>query len=250
MRAWWDREFQIPLSTSLFAGVHFSPDVMPGVSSSEQPQESRQEPAVNDFRSQPLFGGAILADIPTRFQDVSDFREVPDNQEVFADGARDESVVVELLERKADVADADAATWFLSDLMREQEAEAGSSVVFSAPIPPSECPHVDASTFKSYAVGKMVVSKGRQGSEASNVVRVYLGNLRLTSVETDLLITVNEPLFISEQSESASAAGVSGFTQAAATEAAQGGIGTTAQVFQRLLESFQIVDWDLFGHSG
>jgi Ran-interacting Mog1 protein len=29
-----------------------------------------------------LFGGAILLDFPARFTDISDFRPVPDNQEV------------------------------------------------------------------------------------------------------------------------------------------------------------------------
>lgn len=29
-----------------------------------------------------LFGGALLVDLPSRFEDVSKFRPVPDNQEV------------------------------------------------------------------------------------------------------------------------------------------------------------------------
>ncbi|GJP45580.1 hypothetical protein CLOM_g12584 [Closterium sp. NIES-68] len=168
-----------------------------------------------------LFGGAIQADFPPRFEDVSNFRDVPNNQEVFADASRDESIVVELLEMKADVADADSSRWFLEDLMREQEAQAGSTV-----------------------------SKGRQGAEALNVVRVYLANIRLRNVHTDVLITVNEPLFISDRSESAAAAGAAGVTQAAVQEASAGVLGATAggQVFQRLLSSFQVNDWGLFGH--
>ena len=37
-----------------------------------------------------LFGGAITVDLPTRLVDVSDFRPVPDNQEVWTDADRDE----------------------------------------------------------------------------------------------------------------------------------------------------------------
>lgn len=44
-----------------------------------------------------LFGGAILLAIPERFLDISDFRPVPDNQEVFADAIHDQSLIVEVL---------------------------------------------------------------------------------------------------------------------------------------------------------
>ncbi|CAI5499026.1 unnamed protein product [Closterium sp. Naga37s-1] len=218
-------------------------------SQSQQPQRQLAGAAGEEMQRHALFGGAIQADFPPRFEDISNFREVPNNQEVFGDASRDESIVIELLEMKADVADADSSRWFLEDLMREQEAQPGSALESSAPLPSADCPHVDASVFKSYAVGRMTVSKGQQGAEALNVVRVYLANLRLRNVHTDLLITVNEPLFISERSESAAAAGTAGVTQAAAQEASAGVLGATAggQVFQRLLASFKINDWGLFG---
>lgn len=45
----------------------------------------------------PLFGGMASMTMPTRMQDVSDFRPVPDHQEVYSDGAVDQSVIVEIL---------------------------------------------------------------------------------------------------------------------------------------------------------
>lgn len=47
-----------------------------------------------------LFGGTIHADIPGNLQDASDFREVPDNQEVYVGTFRDTDVcvIVELME--------------------------------------------------------------------------------------------------------------------------------------------------------
>jgi hypothetical protein len=45
-----------------------------------------------------LFGGAIEALIPAHFQDASQFRQIPDNQEVFVAGDSDDSVIIELLE--------------------------------------------------------------------------------------------------------------------------------------------------------
>ena len=44
-----------------------------------------------------LFGGAVIMGIPARLVDVSDFRPVPDNQEVLADGSTDQSVIVEIM---------------------------------------------------------------------------------------------------------------------------------------------------------
>ena len=49
-------------------------------------------------------------------------------KEVFVDPARDESLIFELLDFKADVADNGSATWFLQDLAAEQNAE-GATVM-------------------------------------------------------------------------------------------------------------------------
>lgn len=49
-----------------------------------------------------LFGGAITTVIPESFVDASNFREVPDNQEVFvsmSDDDGDVSIIVDILER-------------------------------------------------------------------------------------------------------------------------------------------------------
>jgi len=42
---------------------------------------------------------------------------------VFADPNRDESLIIELLEFKPDIADNESAAWFLQDLASEQDAE-------------------------------------------------------------------------------------------------------------------------------
>ncbi|KAI4979335.1 hypothetical protein ZWY2020_016088 [Hordeum vulgare] len=46
------------------------------------------------------------------------------------------------------------------------------------------------------AIGKLAVSKGRQGREAHNIVRLYLANIRLKNAATDVVITAYEPLLI------------------------------------------------------
>lgn len=45
------------------------------------------------------------------------------SKEVFVVPTRDESLVFELLDLKADVADQESAAWFLRDLANEQDAE-------------------------------------------------------------------------------------------------------------------------------
>ena len=55
----------------------------------------------------------------------------------------------------------------------------------------------------SWCVGKQVVSKYRGEAGKENVVMVYLLCLRLLKFETDLLVTLNDPVFIHEDSSSA-----------------------------------------------
>ncbi len=56
-------------------------------------------------------------------------------------------------------------------------------------------------------IGEMCVAKfkdaEKHGSAASNVVRVYMANLRIPEAEADILITMNVPTAISALSSSA-----------------------------------------------
>ncbi|RZC64877.1 hypothetical protein C5167_008563 [Papaver somniferum] len=61
-------------------------------------------------------------------KDVSDVRQVPDHPEAYVDSARDESVIIELLDLKHDVGDNGSDVWFLQDLATEQNAE-GTTVI-------------------------------------------------------------------------------------------------------------------------
>ncbi|KAF9625965.1 hypothetical protein IFM89_028351 [Coptis chinensis] len=190
----------------------------------------------------PLFGGAIWSTFPLRFQDVSNIRQVPDHQEVYVDPSRDESLIVELLELKQEVQDSASVAWFFQDLAREQDAQ-GSIVVEQSGIV-----ELDGLRFRNMpaimttAVGQMSVSKGKQGREAQNVVKVYLANLRLKGVGTDVLITAYEPIVISPFSESARTAGAG-----LAVPAMQSGCMQMADVFKLAVSSFKVQDWNLFG---
>ncbi|KDP41182.1 hypothetical protein JCGZ_15589 [Jatropha curcas] len=198
-----------------------------------------------DFHTErPLFGGAIVSTFPVRFQDVSNVRQVPDNQEVFVDPARDESLIFELLDFKHDVADNGSATWFLQDLANEQDAEGCTLIEQSGVVEAPSFLYRNVPAVVTTAVGQMAISKGRQGREAQNVVRVYLANLRLKGVTTDVLITAYEPILINPLSESASTVGAG-----LAVPATQSGFLPMSEVFKLAVSTFKVNDWNLFGSS-
>ncbi|XP_042056899.1 ran guanine nucleotide release factor-like [Salvia splendens] len=190
----------------------------------------------------PLFGGAISSTFPLRFQDVSNMRQVPDHQEVFVDPTRDESLIFELLDLKTDVADHGSATWFLQDLANEQDAEGATVLEQSGVFEADALRFRDSPAVITTAVGQMAISKGRQGRDAQNLVKVYLANLRLKDVGTDVLITAYEPMMINPLSESAATVGAG-----LAVPAAQSGCMPMEEVFRGAISSFKVNEWSLFG---
>ena len=54
--------------------------------------------------------------LPKRLEDISQFRQVPDHQEVFADASTDQSVVVEIVQYDSDVSNERASTYYFDDL--------------------------------------------------------------------------------------------------------------------------------------
>ncbi|KAJ8760882.1 hypothetical protein K2173_021920 [Erythroxylum novogranatense] len=188
-----------------------------------------------------LFGGAISTTFPLRFQDVSNIRQVPDHQEVFADPSRDESLIFELLDFKHEVVDNGSAAWFLQDLANEQDAGGFTLIEQSGVVEAPGLQHGNVPGVVTTAVGQMAISKGRQGRDAQNIVKVYVANLRLKEVGTDVLITAYEPNYINPLSESASTIGAG-----VAIPAMEAGLLPMAEVFRLAASSFKVNDWSLF----
>ncbi|KAK2375149.1 ran guanine nucleotide release factor [Trifolium repens] len=230
---WWVVDGVVTEYTRLFFFLRF---LLSTIASAKMSQE-----VVNQ---RPLFGGKISTVFPNRFQDVSNIREVPDHQEVFADPSRDESLIVELLEYKPDVADNGSAAWFLQDLANEQDAEGTVVIEQSGVLEAPGLMYNNIPAVITTAVGQMAISKGRQGREAQNIVKVYLANLRIKGVETDVLITAYEPIVINPFSESADTVGAG-----MAVPAAQAGCMSMDEVFKLAVTSFKVYDWSLFDAS-
>ncbi|KAL5215652.1 hypothetical protein ABZP36_007053 [Zizania latifolia] len=189
----------------------------------------------------PLFGGALSSNFPVRFQDVSNIREVPDHQEVFVDPARDESLIFELLDLKGEVEDGGSALWFLRDIANEQDAGDAMVVERSGTLELAGLRFTEDPAVAGTAVGQLAVSKGRQGREAQNIVRVYLANIRLKNAATDVVITAYEPLLINPLSESASAVAAG-----PAVPAEQAGCLPMFGIFKLAVMNFNVHDWNLF----
>ncbi|KAJ1080296.1 hypothetical protein NDU88_000515 [Pleurodeles waltl] len=149
-----------------------------------------------------LFGGAFSALLPPDFQDVSELREIPDNQEVFAHRHMDQSIIVELLEYQEAVVDANAARYHFEDIASANDAggQERSEVLSVEPISGeqlmlAECPSA------WFLTGRQLVSKFNE--EARNTVNIYMCLFRLPQFATEVLLTFNDPVVINPSSSSA-----------------------------------------------
>lgn len=192
-----------------------------------------QSAAGSDGQSRPLFGGALSALLPHSATDISELREIPDNQEVFAHAHTDQSLIVELVEYQGQVADRDAAKYHFEDIAGSNKAlEPGSSEVTAVvPLSKSEVSLSDCSS-AWMLTGTQSVSKFNE--EAKNVVTIHLGLFRLPQFSTDVLITFNDPQSISP--DSSSAASVEAHREP-----------WTVLDFQRLLQTLTLHNPGLFG---
>ncbi|XP_053318760.1 ran guanine nucleotide release factor [Spea bombifrons] len=181
----------------------------------------------------PLFGGAFSAVLPQPFHDVSDLREIPDNQEVFVHSGTDQSVIVELLEYQAGMSDPDAARYHFEDVASSNGAEGRSEVLSVEPLPLAQLSLTNCASAWALT-GLQQVAKFNE--QALNTVRVHLVLFRLPQHSTDLLVTFNDPVAIDPSSSSA----VGGVSAAASPP-------WTPEDFNRFLGSLRLHDPGIFG---
>ncbi|XP_069502307.1 ran guanine nucleotide release factor [Ambystoma mexicanum] len=156
----------------------------------------------NGAQEHMLFGGAFSAVLPPDFQDVSDLREIPDNQEVFAHRWTDQSLIMELLEYQNEVADANAARYHFEDIASVNDAsgQERSEVLSVEPIPKGQLALGECQS-AWFLTGRQLVSKFNE--EARNTVNIYMCLLRLPQFATEVLLTFNDPGAIDPSSSSA-----------------------------------------------
>ncbi|KAG9302234.1 hypothetical protein G9A89_008724 [Geosiphon pyriformis] len=205
-------------------------------------QPSQLEPTANITTLQnpstetQLFGGACLANIPPHFMDVSDIREIPDNQEVFADPNTDQSIIVEILELVAEASDpASIVSFHFSSVAFDNDAENHSTLQQSGLLNPNDFPNLPSDTSMFFASGQQLVAKfNERDPNARNLVNIFLAVIRLPQHSTDIVITYNIPILI-------------GSTSSSRLTAREGNVHVGFEEFKAFLKSFRIVDWGLFG---
>lgn len=181
------------------------------------------------FVQRPLFGGAIHIALPTRFDDTSQFREVPDHQEVFSDPDTDQSVIVEIVEFDPSIPDVEIGKFHLDEIAHVSDAAASQFIGVTA-LTNEQMPNLPPGVVKLVAVGDQRIAKFRE--TAFNTVRMFVAIIRLPQVASEILITLNTPLHIDQHSSSARA-------RILHPDYAQ-------QLHLRVLQSLAVNDWSLF----
>jgi hypothetical protein len=167
-----------------------------------------------------LFGGAIQIFIPSTFCDVSNFRQVPDNQEVFVDANSEISVIVELLEAVSVENHTESANVHLMELVELNSAQE-YQISQQVDLEPSDIPFLDASVPKILTVALLKAPKFNE--ETMSEVQVFVAVIRLLNVQTDLVISINNANPTNESANQLS------------------------QLIMQMLSTLKIVDWKLFG---
>ncbi|XP_062385506.1 pigment epithelium-derived factor [Sardina pilchardus] len=131
--------------------------------------------------ARPLFGGALSATIPPSAQDISELREIPDNQEVFAHRETDQSIIVELLDYQSHVENEDAAKYHFEDVAGSNKAsEPGTCEVRSVQAIPKAELSLQQCASAWLLTGGQLVSKFNE--EAKNTVNTQASQDSATNI--------------------------------------------------------------------
>ncbi|KAI8807835.1 hypothetical protein BJ742DRAFT_739445 [Cladochytrium replicatum] len=183
-----------------------------------------------------LFGGAIRTVVPSSFVDISTLRDVPDNQEVFADTQTNQSLIFELVEMTPDVSDESAAVHHFAMLAQDNDARA-SEIFHVEHLKPEDLVNLTNVSSATIVVGQQAVAKFREsGPDAVNQITIYLACIRLPSVQTDIIISYNQPVALGE----ASSERLSGAN-------AMGTANEAVENFRQVVTHLSVMDWSLFG---
>ncbi|KAG5478975.1 hypothetical protein CUR178_05557 [Leishmania enriettii] len=204
-------------------------------------------------RTVDLYGGAMRICLPQTMTDVSAFRQVPDNQEVYADVDTGASVIVELLRRQASVGNAEAGVFFFHDLAKDNGCPPECiSQEETFTLPPSAYPHLVAPPdpvvpaacgsvapqscdFACITTGLQRISKFSNESGKENAVFVGLAVLRFTPpVSTEVLVSVSCPTWLHPESSEVRV------VKRLLSEQER------LQLLQTAVASLEIVEWGLF----
>ncbi|VDM32897.1 unnamed protein product [Hydatigera taeniaeformis] len=148
--------------------------------------------ARNGLTQRPLFGGALQILLPSPVQDVSTFRQVPDNQEVFVNPSNNQSITIDILEAVSPSALPEAVNVHFQEIVNCNSAS--DSVVDSI-----EVQHISNGPPAVLLRGKQKVSKFNRLQ--SDLVGIAIMLYRFTDYSADVLVCFNDPIVCQDQSE-------------------------------------------------
>ncbi|KAI0165071.1 Mog1p/PsbP-like protein [Hypoxylon sp. FL1284] len=196
------------------------------------------------FKSTPLYGGALIADLPASFADVSVIRQVPDNQEVYIDKDGFTSIIFDITERvggpgSGPEIDGRALTTHLEDVVGD-----GADGVKVWNTTPTLFSRLDED-IPAYTLIATNVPRdddddereARRSGATADFTAFIVTLVRLEREKTDLLITINVPHIHGEYDE----ADID-------LELGKQGklIGDAVDYAAKIWESFKVKDWGLF----
>ncbi|KAF6812530.1 ran-interacting mog1 protein [Colletotrichum sojae] len=188
------------------------------------------------YKNTPLYGGALVSDLPEKFADVSKLREVPDNQEVWIDQDGFTSIIFDITERVGPAGsspeiDGRAMTTHLEELVGEDidtvKVWNTTETSFSRLSP----------DVPAYTLIATQTPHSKSGSTTPDFTAIILTLVRLEKESTDILITINVPHIKGEYNE-----------EDVDLELGKQGklIGDAVEYASRIWETFKIKDWSLF----
>ena len=183
-----------------------------------------------------LFGGALTADVPSDFNDLSDVVPIDDHQEVFSRAASDESVVIEIIDRVRDVEDDAIARCVFEDMCELNESVERAVEYEGEDARERRLAGVSTSRI---VFGTMRASKHR--SEYVNDVDVWGCVMRLPRVESEIVIWHARPTRVGDPNARVDVRAPSDVDRVRAGDRA------CSAVLLGVIESFRICDWSLFG---
>ncbi|KAF2144675.1 uncharacterized protein K452DRAFT_223072 [Aplosporella prunicola CBS 121167] len=180
-----------------------------------------------------LYGGALTAELPAGFGDVSDIRQVPDNQEVYLDANGFASIIfdiTECLDQSQAGNDEEALKFHFHDIAGDTTDatnfwQSGTATFTKMP------------TFPAYTLIATQHPTTASRRPQPDFTAILLILLRLEQKKTDIVITINVPHVPGEYPKD----------EVDFAAAKQGPLmDHAAAMRQQILETFEVKDWNLF----
>ncbi|KAI2635572.1 Mog1p/PsbP-like protein [Hypomontagnella submonticulosa] len=196
------------------------------------------------YKSTPLFGGALVCDLPSNFADVSLIRQVPDNQEVYIDKDGFTSIIFDINERVggpgsgAEI-DGRALTAHLEELVGDdlERVKVWNTTPTLFSRLDDDIPAYTLIATSSPRRPDPAAAEDKQAEIKTNFTAIILTLVRLEREKTDLLITINVPHIRGEYDE-----------EDVDLELGKQGklIGDAVDYAAKIWETFKVKDWGLF----